>query len=80
MNILFHIIPLIYGVFIYFTINIGTDWIFESLIYLTLHLFGFISFLFFAPYVDNFFRKEEEIEYTNYFSLVSWTLLMSTIV
>lgn len=79
-DILLHLIPVIYGVFIYSTINIWTDWIFESMIYLTLHLFGFVSFLFFAPYVDSFFKKEEEIEYTNYFSLVSWALMMSSIV
>jgi hypothetical protein len=75
-----NVLPIVYLIFIYYSIDIGNDWIFESLIYLTLHLFGFVSFLFFAPYVEHFFRKEDEIEYTNYFSLVSWNLLMSVIV
>ena len=79
INILFHIIPIIYGIFIYSTIDIGTDWIFESMVYLALHLFGFLWFLFFAPYVNSFFKKEEEIGYTNYFSLTSWAFLMSWI-
>lgn len=52
----------------------------ESIVYFALHLSGFIAFLFFAPYIDRLFKNEEDISYTNYFSLVSWNLLMSTIV
>lgn len=38
-------------------------------------------FLFFAPYVTNiFYRKEQTIEYANYFSWIAWTLLMTGIV
>lgn len=76
-----HILPIIYGVYTYVTIDIWTDWFFESFIYLLLHLFGFVSFIFFAPYLDSFWNKKNtETEYTNYFSLTSWSLLMSGIV
>lgn len=78
---LLSIIPILYGIWVYFTIDVGTDWFFESFVFLLLHLFGFVAFLFFAPYVRPVWKSdEEEIEYSNYFSLVAWTLLMSSII
>jgi hypothetical protein len=77
------IVPILYGIWVYFSLldtGIGTDWFFESAVFLALHLFGFVAFLFFAPYVGKFLRvSEEEVEYSNYFSLVAWALLMSAI-
>ncbi|MBP9778988.1 DUF4153 domain-containing protein [Candidatus Gracilibacteria bacterium] len=78
---LLSIIPILYGIWVYFTIDVGTDWFFESFVFLLLHLFGFIAFLFFAPYIRPVGESDEnEIEYSNYFSLVAWTLLMSSII
>lgn len=80
-DILLHLLPIIYGLYNYITIDIWSDWFFESFIYLVLHLFWFISFIFFAPYINGLIdQKKSETEYTNYFSLTSWVLLMSGIV
>ncbi len=78
---LYDIIPFIYGVLFYFTVEPTTNWGLESFVYFALHLTGFISFTFFAPYLLELFRwKIERIEYTNYFTRVAWTFLMSVIV
>jgi hypothetical protein len=53
----------------------------QSIIYFLLHLVGFLSFIFFAPYIARILEgTEESMEYTNYFSRIAWVLLMSTIV
>ena len=59
----------------------GVKWDFESTISLVLHLSGFIGCIFIAPYLVPYFQnRENEITYTNYFSLTSWALFMSGIV
>lgn len=79
---LWHLTPLVYGVLFFVSINPMThEWIFDSVIFFVLHLVGFLMLLFFAPYVtDIFHKKEQTVEYTNYFSWVAWTLLMTGIV
>ena len=80
-NFFLQVIPIIYGIYTYIIIDIWADWFFESFIYLWLHLTWFISFVFFAPYILSYFNKNRgEIEYSNYFSLTSWTFFMSGIV
>ncbi len=59
----------------------GVKWDFESTISLILHLSGFVGCIFIAPYIVPYFQnRENEIKYTNYFSLTSWGLFMSGIV
>lgn len=79
---LWHIAPLLYGILFYVTMNpITDDWMIDSVTYFILHLVGFIGFSFFAPYCMNlFYKKEQTIEYTNYFSRMAWACLMSDIV
>lgn len=78
---LLSIIPILYGIWAYLTIDVGNDWFFESFTFLLLHLFGFVAFLFFAPYIfSNRKNDEHEIEYSNYFSLVAWSILMASII
>jgi hypothetical protein len=53
----------------------------ESVTYFLLHLAGFVSLIFFAPYIARILEgKEGSIEYTNYFSRIAWVFLMSAIV
>jgi len=74
------ILPILYGVAMYYT-GAGVKWDFESTISLLLHLSGFIGCIFIAPYIVPYFQnRENEIKYTNYFSLTSWGLFMSGIV
>lgn len=81
MRSFLHILPWVYGIIFYFSIDPTTDWWLESMVYFLLHLAGFISLLFFAPYLHKLFDKEgESIEYTNYFSRIAWTIFMSFIV
>ncbi len=78
---LYGIIPFIYGLLFYLTVEPTSDWGLESFVYFALHLTGFISFTFFAPYLLELFGgKVERIEYTNYFTRTAWTFLMSGIV
>lgn len=78
---LLDIIPFIYGILFYLTVDPTSDWGLESFVYFTLHLTGFLSFTFFAPYLlELFHAKVEKVEYTNYFTRVAWTFLMSGIV
>lgn len=74
--------PLIYGILFFVTMNpLTNDWMLDSITYFILHLVGFIGLLFFVPYWGNlFYKQEQSAQYTNYFSRVAWTLLMSLIV
>lgn len=75
------IIAIGYGIIFYITVDPTSDWWMESFVFFLLHLTGFISFTFFAPYLLELFHvKVEKIEYTNYFTRVAWTFLMSGIV
>lgn len=79
---LWQLAPIAYGVLFFMTIHpLANDWILDSMIYFILHIVGFVGFSFFAPYCLNlFYKKEQSVEYTNYFSRIAWTLLMSDIV
>jgi hypothetical protein len=79
---LWHAAPVVYGILFYITmIPLTNEWMLDSITYFILHLVGFIGLLFFAPYCRNlFYKKDQSVEYTNYFSRVAWTLLMSVIV
>lgn len=80
-DILFHISPFLYGILFYLTVNLTPNWEGEFFAYFFLHLTGFLSFVFFAPYLTRLLHGDKEsFEYTNYFSRVSWTFLMSMIV
>lgn len=58
-----------------------SGWMIDSITYFILHLVGFIALLFFAPYCANiFYKKDQSVEYTNYFASTAWTLFMSCIV
>lgn len=53
----------------------------QSVTYFLLHLVGFVSLTFFAPYIARILEGEEgSVEYTNYFSRIAWMFLMSMIV
>lgn len=79
---LWQLIPIVYGLMFYVSIRHLTEsYMIDSITFSILHLVGFISFLFFAPYLRNLLmHNEQTVEYTNYFTRVAWTLLMSVIV
>jgi len=54
----------------------------KAIVFFLLHLFGFGFAILFAPYLKNIFstKKDTSIEHANYFTLVSWTKIMSGIV
>gem|GEM_PF-1763894 len=78
------IFPLLYGISFFFSISsldTNSGVFDENLVYFSLHLVGFIALIFFAPYMINRTRDEKEsIQYTNYFTRVTWELLMAGIV
>lgn len=78
------ILPLLYGISFFFSIHsldLNSGVFDENLVYFSLHLVGFITFIFFAPFVSNHTWNEKvDIQYTNYFTRVTWALLMSSIV
>ncbi|GAB0174724.1 MAG: hypothetical protein HHAS10_06030 [Candidatus Altimarinota bacterium] len=82
----FPLLPIVYGVIFYFTVKFGQNYSLQGFTYFILHLVGFISFAFFLPYLTKIFslgEKERNIqnrEYSNYYSRVAWTFLMSSIV
>ncbi len=77
----FPIVPLVYAVVFFLTVRITHDFSVEGFTYSVLHLVGFVSAVFFAPYLFSLFDgKEETVSYTNYFSRVAWIFLMSAIV
>jgi len=76
---IWHIAPLVYGILFYITMNpLTNDWMIDSITYFILHLVGFIALLFFAPYYSGlFYKQEQSVEYTNYFTRTAWILFMS---
>ncbi len=76
------LVPILYGIVFFFSIRHLTEtYMIDSVTFSILHLVGFISFLFFAPYLRNLMMNNEHTaEYTNHFTRVAWTLLMSGIV
>lgn len=82
----FPILPIVYGLIFYFTVKFGQNYSLQGFTYFLLHLTGFVAFAFFLPYLRKFFhlsekdRVSQNTEYSNYFSRVSWTFLMSSIV
>lgn len=82
----FPILPIVYGLIFYFTVKFGQNYSLQGFTYFLLHLTGFVAFAFFLPYLRKLFhlsekdRVSQNTEYSNYFSRVSWTFLMSGIV
>lgn len=78
------LLPIFYGVGFFFAIrslDMNSGVFNEPFIYFSLHLVGFIAWIFFAPYVSHLKgREQKDIEYTNYFTQVAWTFCMSAIV
>lgn len=80
-NTLWQIVAVVYGLLFFFSIrHLTDDYILDSGTFFILHLVGFISLLFFAPYIGNLYTSGKDVEYTNYFTYTAWTLLMSAIV
>lgn len=82
----FPILPIVYWLIFYFTVKFWQNYSLQGFTYFLLHLTWFVAFSFFLPYLTRIFRQKESerknqnIEYSNYFSRVSWTFLMSGIV
>ncbi len=78
------ILPILYGVFFFLSTRVSDNlnWFDGFLFFLfSSHLVCFIAFLFFAPYARALVHgTTNTCEYTNYFSRMAWTLLMSMIV
>lgn len=73
---------MLYALGFYFSLELQGDWILESVLLSILHTCGFFVCIFAAPYFSLFFKTKnsDSISYSNYFSGVSWVLLMSVIV
>jgi len=75
------IMPIIYGIGFYFVNSYTGDFDLEAIVFFLLHLFGFGFAIVVAPYIRKVCSpKENTVQYANYFTLVTWTILMSTIV
>jgi hypothetical protein len=78
------VLPILYGIGFYFSIQyMDTDSGFfsDDIVLFILHLVGFITWIFFAPYLLRREQTEKDvIQYTNYFTQVAWAFLMSTLV
>ncbi len=75
------LLPILYGVLFYSTLEIRDNLGVQSFTYFLLHLTGFVSLLYFAPFITRMLTgREASIEYTNYFTRIAWILLMSAIV
>ena len=81
-NYLFLLLPITYGVVFYFMNPYTGQDDLKAIVFFLLHLFGFGFAILFAPYLKNIFstKKDTSIEHANYFTLVSWTKIMSGIV
>lgn len=72
---------IIYMPLFYFYVKIGTNFSIEWFTYFMLHLIGFIGLMYSVPFISSFLHNRDvRIEYSNYFTRVSWMLLMSGIV
>ena len=71
-NHLFILIPIFYGIYYYFITDIIVNTDTKSITHSILHLIGFISFIFFAPYISHINTEERSrFKYTNYFSRIA---------
>jgi len=79
---LFLLLPIIYGIGFFFANPYISQDDIGTIVFFLLHIFGFGLVIFFAPYLKNIFSADKNtiIEHTNYFTLVSWTKIMSAIV
>jgi len=78
---LWYTLPFLYGGLYYWYFYQGNIDDIEHIVFFGLHMVGFVAFLFFVPYL--FHQKalqDDTIEYQNYFSRITWTILMSMIV
>lgn len=78
------ILSILYGIGFFFAIHsldMNSGVFNEPFIYFSLHLVGFVAWVFFAPYISHLKdREQKDIQYTNYFTQVAWTFCMSAIV
>lgn len=78
---LIQVFPITYGIIYYFSFSYNQSWWLQNMTFFLLHLAGFIACVFFTPFLSRVMRwREYSTEYSNYFSRVSWTMLMSMIV
>ena len=77
-----NIFPILFGGLFYLSLYNIYDPTLETITYITLTLFGFISFVFVAPFLKSYFDNSWEniVHFYNYFILISWMFLMAVIV
>ena len=71
--------PLIYGGLYYWSFAYRASFEVQSATFFLLHMVGFLSCIFFTPFIIKGKKDSRNIQYSNYFTHVSWTLLMSVI-
>lgn len=76
------ILPLIFGGMFYLSLDGLYDSGVEDVTYIILTLSGFFAFVFVAPFVMGYYRQkmEDTVHFSNYFTRIAWTLLMSIVV
>jgi hypothetical protein len=77
-----NIFPLIFGGVFYLSLEGLYDSNIENITYIILTLSGFFALVFVAPFVMGYYRQktEDTIHFSNYFTQIAWTLLMSVVV
>lgn len=74
------ILPLIYGGLYYWSFAYRESFDVQSGTFFALHMAGFVACIFLTPFlVRALWGDKQSIRYSNYFSKVSWTILMSMI-
>jgi Domain of unknown function (DUF4153) len=76
------LVPIIFGACFYLAIDGVYDGDIEAVTYTFLALSGFFATLFVAPFVPGFFtgKGENPTHFSNYFTQISWVVLMSLVV
>ena len=75
------LLPIMYGA-AYYLVSRDFGWDdSEKFVLFFLHLAGFVAVLFVAPYLGKIWNRDiDVIEYTNYFTQIAWTKVMTGIV
>lgn len=81
-NTIANFFPIVFGVLFYISLYNVYNPTLETITYITLTLFGFVSFVFVAPFLRSYFEKKWEniIHFYNYFISIAWVFLMTAIV
>lgn len=74
------LLPLIYGGLYYWSFAYRESFDIQSGTFFALHMTGFVACIFFAPFlIRALWGDKQSIRYSNYFSQISWIILMSMI-